>query len=333
VETIPTFSLLAEGAWTGAIYSLSKLVQRGILLFIYPVARLSDLLTADDLAQLNGLPLFARSVMEGVSTGLHASPHKGFSVEFRQHRPYVQGDEIKRLDWKIFGRSDRFYIREYDEETNLRATILLDASGSMSYRGTRGQVKFDHARKLAAALAYVLTGQQDAVGLMTFDNKVRDHIPCRTKTSHLHFILDALLKTSPGADTSLGAVLKAIASNLKRRGLLLLITDGFDEIEPLLKGIGILRRQGHEVIVFQVWDQDEIEFPFTRWAKFENLENEADHQLIEPAAIRQRYLEVLGEFRTALQEGLRKHEVDLVPIFTHEPVSTAVRSYLGLRAR
>src|SRR3954471_7145643 len=137
------------------------------------MAKLSDLLPAEDLAQLHGLPLFARSVMEGFSTGMHASPHKGFSIEFRQHRPYVQGDEIKRLDWKVFGRSDRFYIREYDEETNLRATILLDSSGSMSYRGSKGAIKFEHARKLTAALAYVLTGQQDAVGLVTFDNKVR----------------------------------------------------------------------------------------------------------------------------------------------------------------
>src|SRR6188508_1538724 len=136
------------------------------------MAILSDLIPADDLAQLNGLPLFARTVMEGFSSGHHASPHKGFSIEFRQHRPYVQGDEIKRLDWKIFGRSDRFYIREYDEETNLRATIVLDASGSMDYRGTKGIHKFDYARKLAASIAYLLMSQQDAVGLVTFDSKL-----------------------------------------------------------------------------------------------------------------------------------------------------------------
>ncbi|TLD69059.1 DUF58 domain-containing protein [Phragmitibacter flavus] len=297
------------------------------------MARLSDLLTPEDLAQLNGLPLFARSVMEGFSTGMHASPHKGFSVEFRQHRPYVQGDEIKRLDWKIFGRSDRFFIREFDEETNLRATILVDASGSMNYRGTKGHIKFDQARKLAAALAYVLTGQQDAVGLVTFDSKVREHIPCRTKTSHLHHILDTLQKTKPGADTSLATVLRSIANNLKKRGLLMLLTDGFDDPEALLQAIGILRRQGHELIVFQLWDQDELDFPFTRWARFENLENTEDHQLLDPAAIRQRYLEVLATFRTTLTEGLRKHEVDLVPILTHEPVSAAVKAYLALRAR
>lgn len=297
------------------------------------MAKLSDLLPAEDLAQLTGLPLFARSVMEGFSTGMHASPHKGFSVEFRQHRPYVQGDEIKRLDWKIFGRSDRFYIREYDEETNLRATILLDASGSMKYRGTKGQVKFEHARKLAASLAYVLTGQQDAVGLVTFDNKVRDYIPCRTKTTHLHNILDVLLKVTPGADTSLAGVLQNLAARLKRRGLIMLISDCFDDSAALLSAVGVLRKQGHEIIVFQMWDRDEIDFPFSRWARFENLENAEDFELLDPVVIRQRYLQVLAKFREELLEGLRKHQVDLVPIITDEPLTAAVKSYLALRMR
>ena len=297
------------------------------------MARLSDLLPADDLAQLNGLPLFARTVMEGFTSGHHVSPHKGFSVEFRQHRPYVQGDEIKRLDWKIFGRSDRFYIREYDEETNLRATLLLDASGSMGFSGAADVVKFDHARKLAAALAYVLTGQQDAVGLVTFDSKVREFIPCRTKTTHLHNVLETLMRTKPGAETSLAGVLQNLAPRMKRRGLIMLISDCFDDAAELLRAIGVLRKQGHEIIVFQMWDRDEIEFPFSRWARFENLENNEDFLLLDPAAIRARYLQVLAQFRTDLLEGLRKHEVDLVPIMTDQPVTEAVKSYLALRMR
>ncbi len=297
------------------------------------MAKLSDLLPAEDLLQLSGLPLFARTVMEGFSTGLHASPNKGASVEFRQHRPYVQGDEIKRLDWKIFGRSDRFYIREYDEETNLRATLLLDASGSMNYQGSKGVKKFEHARKLAAALAYVLTGQQDAVGLVTFDSKVREFIPCRTKTSHLHNVLETLLKTEPGAETSLAAVLQNLASRIKKRGLLMLMTDGFDDVGELLQAIGVLRKRGHEIIVFQIWDRDELEFPFSRWARFENLENFEDFQMLDPAAIRQRYLQALEQFRSALTEGLSKHQVDLVPIVTDEPLAHAVKSYLALRMR
>lgn len=297
------------------------------------MAKLSDLLTAEDLVQLTGLPLFARTVMEGFSTGLHASPHKGSSVEFRQHRPYVQGDEIKRLDWKIFGRSDRFYIREFDEETNLRATILLDSSGSMAYRGTKGTIKYEHARKLAAALAYVLTGQQDAVGLVTFDDKLRDFIPCRTKTSHLHHILDTLQRSQPGGETSLATVLKNLASRLKRRGLLMLISDCFDDAERLLQAVGVLRKQGHEIIVFQLWDRDELDFPFSRWARFENMEKTDDGLLLDPAAIRQRYLQVLKTFREDLVEGLRRHHADLVPIITDEPLTEAVKAYLALRMR
>ena len=297
------------------------------------MARLSDLLNADDLAQLNGLPIFARTVMEGSNTGHHASPHKGSSVEFRQHRPYVQGDEIKRLDWKIFGRSDRFYIREYEEETNLKATLLLDASGSMSYRGTKGLVKFEHARKLAAALAYILMSQQDAVGLVTFDSKVREYIPNRTKTTHLHLVLDSLLKTQPGAETSLAGVLQNLAPRLKRRGLLILITDGFDDSAKLLQAIGVLRKQGHEIILFQLWDRDELDFPFSRWARFENLEKTDDFVLLDPNVIRARYLQVLAKFREELVEGLRKHEVDLVPIITDEPLTDAVKKYLALRMR
>ena len=270
-------------------------------------------------------------MVEGFTTGLHASPHKGFSVEFRQHRPYVQGDEIKRLDWKIFGRSDRFYIREYDEETNLRATIVLDASGSMDYRGTKGANKFDYARKLAAALAYLLMSQQDAVGLITFDSRLRDFIPCRTRISHLHHLLDAMVKTTPGNETGLAPVVESLAMRLKRRGLVILISDLFDDPAALLRAIGVLRKKGHEILVFQLWDRDELEFPFGNWSRFENLENIEDHLLLDPAVIRHRYLEVLANWRQTISEGLRKHEVDVVPITTDQPHAEALRKYLALR--
>jgi uncharacterized protein (DUF58 family) len=250
------------------------------------VATLSDILHAEDITSLQNLQLFARTVVEGFTTGQHASPHKGFSVEFRQHRPYVQGDEIRRLDWKVFGRSDRFYIREYDEETNLRATIVLDASGSMGYRGQKGVLKFDYARKLSASLAYLLMSQQDAVGLITFDSKVRDVIPCHTKITHLHVLLETMVKTEPGKDTSLAPVIESLAQRLKRRGLVILISDFFDDPAAILKAIGILRKKGHEVIALQLWDRDEIDFPFGNWARFENLENDEDFLLLDPATVR-----------------------------------------------
>ena len=297
------------------------------------MATLSDILQAEDITSLQHLQLFARTVVEGFTTGHHASPHKGFSVEFRQHRPYVQGDEIRRLDWKIFGRTDRFYIREFDEETNLRATIVLDASGSMNYRGQKGVLKFDYARKLAASLAYLLMSQQDAVGLVTFDSKVRDIIPCRTKISHLHLMLETMVKTEPGKDTSLAPVIESLAQRLKRRGLVILISDFFDDPAALLRAIGILRQKGHEVIALQLWDRDEIDFPFGNWARFENLENDDDFLLLDPATIRQRYLEVQKNFAEQLKDGFRRHQVDYLSLPTDESHSAALRSYLALRMR
>uniref|UniRef100_UPI003784D80C DUF58 domain-containing protein n=1 Tax=Prosthecobacter sp. TaxID=1965333 RepID=UPI003784D80C len=297
------------------------------------MATLSDILQAEDITSLQALQLFARTVVEGFTTGHHASPHKGFSVEFRQHRPYVQGDEIRRLDWKVFGRSDRFYIREYDEETNLRATIVLDASGSMNYRGGKGILKFDYARKLAASLAYLLMSQQDAVGLITFDSKVREVIPCRTKITHLHLLLEAMVQTTPGKDTSLAPVIESLAQRLKRRGLVILISDFFDDPAALLQSIGVLRKKGHEVIALQLWDRDEIDFPFGNWARFENLENDDDFLLLDPATIRQRYLEVQKNFAEQLKDGFRKHQVDYLSLPTDESHSAALRNYLALRMR
>lgn len=297
------------------------------------MATLSDILQAEDITSLQQLQLFARTVVEGFTTGHHASPHKGFSVEFRQHRPYVQGDEIRRLDWKVFGRSDRFYIREYDEETNLRATIVLDASGSMNYRGGKGVLKFDYARKLAASLAYLLMSQQDAVGLVTFDSQLRENIPCRTKITHLHLLLEAMVKTTPGRDTSLAPVIESLAQRLKRRGLVILISDFFDDPAALLKSIGILRKKGHEIIALQLWDRDEIDFPFGNWARFENLENDDDFLLLDPATIRQRYIEVQKNFAAQLKDGFRKHQVDYLSLPTDESHSMALRNYLALRMR
>ena len=297
------------------------------------MATLSDILHAEDITSLQNLQLFARTVVEGFTTGQHASPHKGFSVEFRQHRPYVQGDEIRRLDWKVFGRSDRFYIREYDEETNLRATVVLDASGSMGYRGQKGVMKFDYARKLAASLAYLLMSQQDAVGLITFDSKVRDVIPCRTKITHLHLMLETLVKTEPGQDTSLAPVIESLAQRLKRRGLIILISDFFDDPAALLRSIGVLRKKGHEIIALQLWDRDEIDFPFGNWARFENLEDDEEFLLLDPATIRQRYIEVQKAFAEQLKDGFRKHQVDYLSLPTDESHSMALRNYLALRMR
>ncbi|MEI6537553.1 MAG: DUF58 domain-containing protein, partial [Verrucomicrobiaceae bacterium] len=181
--------------------------------------------------------------------------------------------------------------------------------------------------------SYLLMSQQDAVGLVTFDTKVREFIPNRSKTTHLHLILNCLVKTQPGAETSLAGVLQSLAQRLKKRGLLILISDCFDDASALLQAVGVLRRRGHEIIVFQMWDRDELDFPFARWARFENLEQNEDFVLLDPATVRQRYLQALGRFRETLLEGLRKHEVDLVPVVTDEPLTASLKTYLAQRAR
>jgi uncharacterized protein (DUF58 family) len=295
------------------------------------MSSLSEILSAEDITSVQRLQLFARTVVEGFTTGLHASPHKGFSVEFRQHRPYVQGDEIRRLDWKVFGRSDRFYIREYDEETNLRATLVLDTSGSMGYRGTGGVLKLDYARKLAASLAHLLMSQQDAVGMLTFDTKMRRVIPNRSKLSHLRLLLRTLIDSEPGGETALSSVLESLGTHLKRRGLVILISDLFEDPEQVVKALGVLRHQGQEIVVMQLWDRDELDFSFSRWARFENLEIDDDHIQVDPAAIRQQYLKVLASHRQRLQEGLRRHQVDFLPMVTDEPHAQVLRRYLTLR--
>lgn len=293
----------------------------------------TSILNAEEISSLANLQLFARTVVEGFTTGNHASPHKGFSVEFRQHRPYVQGDDIRRLDWKIFGRADRFYIREYDEETNLRATVVVDASGSMAFQGRGGVRKLDYARKLAASLAYLLISQQDAVGLVTFDSKLRQVLPCGSRVTHLNHLLETLVQTKAGSETDLAPVLESLAQRLRRRGLIILISDFFDEADSVLRAIGVLRRQGHEIIAIQLWDRDELDFPFGEMSRFECLEQSHEPLQLDPKAVRMRYLQVRGEFEQKLREGLRRHQVDHLSLATDQPHSTALRQYLALRLR
>ena len=283
---------------------------------------LLDLLKPRDLAKIRGLQLFARTVVEGFCTGLHTSPHKGFSVEFKQHRPYVPGDEIRRIDWKVFGRSDRYYIREFEEETNLRCTILLDASGSMRYKGTTNrenklpegcETRWEYARRLAACLSYLMLMQQDSVGLVTYDTKVRNFIPSRSRTNHLRLLLETMAKTEPGGENELGNVFKNLVPRLHRRGLVVIISDCFCKVEPLLKSLANMRHKGHEIVIFQLFDQDELTFPFKQWTKFVNLEIANTERLVDPASLRAAYLDKMAKFREELKGGCRRNRIELVP--------------------
>ncbi len=294
------------------------------------MAHVSDFLAPAELQKISNLQVVARLVVEGFFSGLHKSPHKGFSVEFAQHRQYVQGDEIRRLDWKVFGKTDRFYVREFEEETNLRATILLDLSGSMAYGGTAA-TKVEYAKRLAAALAYLMLQQRDTVGLVTFDAKLRRYIPQRSGVAHLRVMLDELQSAQPGGETELATVFQGLVPRIHRRGLLIILSDCFGEVKDLISALAHFRHARHEILLFQILDRDEVEFPFQQWTKFESLEQAEHHRLIEPAQFRASYLENLARFQKELTDGCHRHRIDLVPMITDQPYSEALAAYLTRR--
>jgi uncharacterized protein (DUF58 family) len=294
----------------------------------------SDLITGGDIQKLSRLQVLARDVVEGFCSGLHRSPHKGFSVEFKEHRSYVRGDEIRRIDWKLYAKTDKLFIREFEEETNLRCTLLVDASGSMSYRGSRSQLsKHDYAVRLAACVAHMMLQQQDSAGMVTFDTKMRQYVPPRSRPKHLKAIVDGLDKSKPRGETELGPVFHKLASKLHRRGLVVIFSDLFGDVEHLLKALAHFRHANHEIIIFQIWDPDELDFPFRQWMQFTSLENEAHRHMVDPAQIRRTYLTNLEQFIEQLTSGCHRHRISLVQMRTDEPYADALAAYLALRRR
>lgn len=295
------------------------------------MAQLADYLAPAELQKISNLQVMARLVVEGFISGLHRSPHKGFSVEFAQHRQYVQGDEIRRLDWKVFAKTDRLYVREYEEETNLRCTLLLDLSGSMAYGGEKAVAKHQYALRLAAAFSYLLLQQRDSVGLVTFDTAVRRYIPPRSNTRHLRVLLEELSTAEPGGETDLGRVLHDLVPRLHRRGLIVLLSDCLGDVRALTSALAHFRSARHEVLVFHILDRDEVEFPFREWTRFESLEQAEAFRMVDPAQFREAYLANLKRFQEELVAGCRKHRVDLVPMVTDQPYADALSQYLTRR--
>ena len=299
------------------------------------MATVADYLTPKELAKLANHQVLARRVVEGFCSGLHRSPHKGFSVEFKQHRQYVQGDEIRHIDWKVYGKSDRFYIREYEEETNLRCNILLDASGSMAYSGTRseGRSKLHFASRLAACLTYMILRQTDSVGMITFDTKARNVLPPRGQAAHAQNIINLLDDTKPGGETDLGAVFHELVPKLKRRGLVIIISDCFRDIDSVMKGLAHFRHAKHDVVIFQLWDPDELDFPFKQWTRFDCLEISDKKHTVDPNHLRNAYLENLEKYREDFVKGSHRNSIDLVPMTTDQSYADALAYYLALRRR
>jgi uncharacterized protein (DUF58 family) len=284
------------------------------------------------LARFGRLELLARLAVEGVMSGLHKSPFKGFSVEFAEHRQYGPGDEIRHIDWRAYGKSDRYYVKEYEEETNLKAYIVVDSSGSMAYAG-RTVSKFEHARRLAASLAYLMITQRDAVGLITFDDSVRAMIPPRSAPGHFSVLCQALENTSPGGETPLGGVLHALAERISRRGLVVVVSDGFDDLDAVANALRHLRHKRHEVLFLHTLAPEEEEFPFRRPSRFRSLEQSSWSLRVDPAALRAAYLERFRTFCDGLKERARGMDVDYHRASTAESVEKTLLDYLASRSR
>lgn len=299
------------------------------------MANPNDFLDPKDISRLANHQVLARRVVEGFCSGLHRSPHKGFSIEFKQHRAYTRGDEIRRLDWKVFAKSDRFYIREYEEETNLRCHLLLDSSGSMGYGEDQEESpsKLAYGSRLAACFAYLALRQTDSVGLTTFDAKIRSMVPPRGGASHNRQIIDLLAKSKAGEETDLGGVFHEIAPRLKKRGLVIIISDCFGDIPSILKGLAHFNHAKHDVVIFQIWHRDELDFPFRSWTRFDCLEQQGLRHTVDPMHLKEAYLKNLKEYRESLVQGCHKHRVQLFPMTTDQPYAEGLASFLSARAK
>jgi uncharacterized protein (DUF58 family) len=291
-----------------------------------------SLLEPHVLQKISKMELFAKQVMDGFVQGMHKSPHIGFAIDFAQHRQYVQGDDIKRIDWRVFAKNDRYYIKQYEVTTNLRCQIVVDASGSMSYKGA-GDVlsKFRYAQFVAAALSYIVLHQQDSAGLVTFDNKVRSFIPPKSAPSQLMRILRTLDTTQSENESGIAPILHELAERFDRRGMVIVISDLFDDADKLIESMHHLRHKRHEVILMQVIANDEIEFPFRKWSLFENLERRADRIKLDPALMRSIYLENLARHQSRLKEGLAKLNVAHLILNTSQPFDQALSVFLASR--
>ena len=295
-------------------------------------------LPAATTATLSRCEFFGRTMKSGFISGRHRSPKKGNSVEFAEHRQYMPGDDLRTLDWKVLGRKDRLYIRQYEEETNLRTTILLDCSGSMAYDGDaaaeldgRPLSKFDYARYLTAGLTYMLAGQQDAVGLVTFDTKIREYLPARSSASQTRRILETLDKAKPGHETDPAPVFDDIAERIPSRGLVVIVSDLFtSDVTALLKALHHFHFRKHEIVVLHVMADEEISFSFDGHVHFDNLEGK-DELLLDAQSVRASYLEQVNEFLKKVGDGVRKMGADYAPMNTKIPFDKALVDYLSRR--
>jgi len=281
------------------------------------------------LAGIGRLELRAHQAVEGFLAGMHPSPFFGHSVEFVQHREYTTGDDIRHLDWKVWSKTDRFYIKQFEAETNLRCTLVVDVSESMGY-GSGPMTKREYAATAAASAAWLLLRQQDAVGLVTFDSAIRTILPPRSQTRHLDAIVSGLANDKPRQKTDILAILKQVAQNLPTRGLVAIFSDLLVDREALIKGVQMLRQRKHEVVVFHLMDKDEVDFPFLGPTRFEGMEALPD-LLCDPAALREGYLRELEGFLQEVRRGATRLGADYQFLRTDEPLDAVLTRFLHER--
>ena len=283
------------------------------------------------LAKVRSLELQARLMVEGYLAGMHKSPYHGFSVEFAQHREYVPGDDIKHIDWKVYGRTGRFYLKQYEEETNLVCWILLDISDSMRYK-SKGVSKYDYACMAAAGLAYLVIQQADSVGLVTFDSQVRTFLKPSSQPSHLKEMLKVMNVGSSQGKSNMAPLFHELSEQIKRRSIVILISDMFDDVDQVLMGLRHLRYRKHEVILWHILDPYELTFPFYQSTLFRGLEQYPE-LLTDPRSLRKSYLEQFNAFLHQLKTGCRNMNVDYVQMTTERPLNVALSSYLAHRMK
>ena len=291
----------------------------------------TQVLTPEIISRLNNLSLKARYVVEGFIVGLHKSPYHGFSVEFSEHRTYGAGDEIRHIDWKLWGKTDRYYVKQFEEETNLKSYLLIDQSFSMNYQSAKVS-KLEYAQLLAASLGYLMLKQQDAVGLTLFDNQIRVNIPARSKRSHLNVILSQMENISAGPETHIAPVLHQTAEVIKKRGLIILISDLFDSPEEVLSGLQHFRYKGHEVVVFHILDPQELKLDFPQRIRFRDMES-GEEMITEPWHIQEDYKSSMEAFCNYYKIQCRKNNIDYVRLTTDASLNLALYEYLLKRKR
>jgi uncharacterized protein (DUF58 family) len=297
------------------------------------MAKASPNILLDPLAiqKAESLGLHARFIVEGYMAGEHKSPFRGFAVEFTQHREYVPGDDTRHLDWKVLGRTDRYYLKQYEQETNYVASILLDGSESMKY-GSGSITKLQYGKMMAAVLSYLILHQRDAVAVGVFDTAMRGYVPRTGNLGSIHNIMKVLAEFDPTQQTSVGSVLHEVAGQIKRKGIVILISDLFDDEEKILEGIQHIRFGGSEVILFHVMDPFELDFPFSGMVEFEGLE-QMPKLLTRPREIRKSYLQAVEEFRRKIREGCERNNVHYMLVNTGHALHEVISGYLAFRLK